>query len=165
LSSDIFASSTCAATIEENRVILSSLLTHGAILSTASDHSLNAALISLFCLTLTTTLPHCNINHIIEDIQNVVNLSAHVGKSLSDPLNHATWSCISFWNTSSNHSEAHHLTNLDKTFINGLVKLFLTSFSVAFVTVLVHGMIHCTKSLHNSIIVFTHATHKDISLT
>jgi hypothetical protein len=161
----MFASSTLAATIEENKVTLSSSLTPGAISSTASDHSLKVCLISLFFLTSTTTLPHCNIIHMIDDIQNVVSLSAHVGKSLSEPANHAAWSCISFCNTSSTHSDNHHLTKLENTFINGLVKLFLTSFSIVFVAGLVHGMIHSTKSLHNSIIVFTHATPIDINLT
>jgi hypothetical protein len=161
----MFASATFAATIDENSVCLSFLLTHGAILSTASDHSSNAWFSSFVCLMLTATFPHCSIHHIIDDIQNVVILSAHVGKSLSEPLNHATWSCISLCNTSSVHSDNHHLTNLENIFINGFVKPFLTSFSVVFTTDFVHGIIHSIKSLHNSMIVFTHATHKDISLT
>jgi hypothetical protein len=103
--------------------------------------------------------------HIIDDIQNVVNLLHHVGSSLSDPANHATWSCISFCNTSSTHSEAHHFKNFFIKLEKGFDKVFLTSFSVAFTVGLVHGMIHSTKSLANSINVFTHATHVDNRLT
>jgi hypothetical protein len=98
------------------------------------------------------------------DIQNVVSLSARVGRSLSDPANHATWSCISFCNTSSTHSDVHHLTIFLNILANGLVKDFLTSFSAHFTVGLVHGIIHSTRSLANSIIVFTQDTHKDINL-
>jgi hypothetical protein len=84
--------------------------------------------------------------------------------SLSDPINHATWSCISFCNTSSTHSEAHHFTSFLIRFENGLDNTRLTSFSPVLAAVLVHGIIHWIKSAHNSIMVFTHATHVAINL-
>ena len=83
--SDMFASSISAATIAEKNFFLSSSDTHGAILSTASDHSSKAFSNSLCHSISTIIFHHCNMLHIKADIQNVVSLSHHVGKSLSEP--------------------------------------------------------------------------------
>jgi hypothetical protein len=153
-----------AATIAENSFSLSLLLTHGAILSTASDHSLNADCNSLVWFKLTTKSHHQNIPQITEDIPHIVNLSLRVGNGLSEPPAIAARVCISFCATSSIHSDNHHFTIFLMRLESGLDNMRLTSFSPVLAAVLVHGIIDWIKSAHNSIIVFTHATHVAINL-